>query len=369
MWAHSRIPMEVIASDLGAEFSPGVAGDVDDLVINVEGEAERQLPRMNCQNFDGAQFWGGGRQEDRLDVAGHCRAWRCCAIPARSSSGTTWAPSARAGVFLEVGLHGLGIVPVFDSIQAQIAAKAAQSEIVRDWMHDRQRGAARRSWEGGIARRARSEPIKSSWGVGTCLIFEPFPRIVKSLQLQESGRRGLVSCKLIGAFDRDSVSRSVGGDAAQGAARQRSEWPLPSAARPDGSRAGEARTADRPRFLEDRFGAFYSDKTGTRRCRRFWWRGFRSSSTLHDLSDEDLCTRWVENPYHQLFCSEESSGTSWLSTASLTRCRQRPGEERLAALVQDSLSVATRTGAAKHAESSKVFVDTTVQPIGRASGW
>jgi Transposase domain (DUF772) len=22
----------------------------------------------------------------------------------------------------------------------------------------------------------------------------------------------------------------------------------------------------------------------------------------HDLSDEDLCARWVENPYFQLFC-------------------------------------------------------------------
>ena len=26
---------------------------------------------------------------------------------------------------------------------------------------------------------------------------------------------------------------------------------------------------------------------------------------LHDLSDEVLCERWGENPYHQLFCGEE----------------------------------------------------------------
>ena len=26
---------------------------------------------------------------------------------------------------------------------------------------------------------------------------------------------------------------------------------------------------------------------------------------MHNLSDEDLCARWVENPYYQLFCGEE----------------------------------------------------------------
>jgi len=38
------------------------------------------------------------------------------------------------------------------------------------------------------------------------------------------------------------------------------------------------------------------------------------------------------------------------------------GEERLAALIQESLAVATRTGAARPADFSKVIVDTTVQP-------
>ncbi len=37
-------------------------------------------------------------------------------------------------------------------------------------------------------------------------------------------------------------------------------------------------------------------------------------------------------------------------------------EETLAALMQDSLNVATRTGAAKPSDCSKVIVDTTVQP-------
>jgi IS5 family transposase len=38
------------------------------------------------------------------------------------------------------------------------------------------------------------------------------------------------------------------------------------------------------------------------------------------------------------------------------------GEEKLVALIQESLTVATRTGAARPADFSKVIVDTTVQP-------
>jgi IS5 family transposase len=84
---------------------------------------------------------------------------------------------------------------------------------------------------------------------------------------------------------------------------------------------------------------------------------------MHDLSDEGLCERWVENPYFQLFCGEEFFQHKLrFDRSSLTRWRQRMGEEKLVALIQESLNVATRTGAAKPADFSKVIVDTTVQP-------
>ena len=35
----------------------------------------------------------------------------------------------------------------------------------------------------------------------------------------------------------------------------------------------------------------------------------------HDLSDEVLCERWVENPYYQFFCGEEFFQHVWCSTA------------------------------------------------------
>jgi transposase-like protein DUF772 len=101
---------------------------------------------------------------------------------------------------------------------------------------------------------------------------------------------------------------------------------------------------------------------------------------MHNLSDEDLCARWIENPYYLLFCGEEFfQHQLTFDRSSLTRWRQRMGEDRLAALIQESLAVATRTGAAKYADFSKVIVDTTPRRspfrltpgscIGRASGW
>ena len=117
------------------------------------------------------------------------------------------------------------------------------------------------------------------------------------------------------------------------------------------------------RFLEGRFGAVYSDKAGHPPLPTRLMAGLSILKHMHDLSDEDLCARWVENPYYQLFCGEEFfQHKLTFDRSSLTRWRQRMGEEKLVALIQESLSVATRTGAAKPADFSKVIVDTTVQP-------
>ncbi len=84
---------------------------------------------------------------------------------------------------------------------------------------------------------------------------------------------------------------------------------------------------------------------------------------VHDLSDEALCARWVENPYYQYFCGEESFQHRLpFDRSSLTRWRQRLGDEQLAALIQESLSVAHKTGALSSKDLERVAVDTTVQP-------
>ncbi len=59
------------------------------------------------------------------------------------------------------------------------------------------------------------------------------------------------------------------------------------------------------RFLEQRFGAVYSDKAGHPPLPTRLMAGLAILKSMHDLSDEALCERWVENPYFQLFCGEE----------------------------------------------------------------
>ena len=91
--------------------------------------------------------------------------------------------------------------------------------------------------------------------------------------------------------------------------------------------------------------------------------GLAILKAMHDLSDEALCERWVENPYFQPFCGEEFfQPKTPFDRSSLTRWRQRMGEEKLTALIQESLATATRTGAARPSDFSRVIVDTTVQP-------
>ena len=83
----------------------------------------------------------------------------------------------------------------------------------------------------------------------------------------------------------------------------------------------------------------------------------------YDLSDEVLCERWLENPYYQFFCGEEFFQHRLVfDRASLTRWRQHMGEERLQALLQESLAVATKTEAIKPSDLNRIIVDTTVQP-------
>src|SRR6187402_820754 len=121
------------------------------------------------------------------------------------------------------------------------------------------------------------------------------------------------------------------------------------------------------RFLEEQFGSVYTDAPGrpplpTRLMAGLailkpmhappagadgFKAGFGNLKHMHDLSDEVLCERWVENPYYQLFCGEEFFCHQLpFDRSSLTRWRQRMGEDKLVALIQESLAVATRMGAA-----------------------
>ena len=116
-------------------------------------------------------------------------------------------------------------------------------------------------------------------------------------------------------------------------------------------------------FLEQRFGEAYRDGPGQPPLPTRLMAGLTILKYTHDLSDEELCARWVENPYYQLFCGEEFFQHKLvLDRSSLTRWRQRMGEEKMKTLLQESLSIAVKTEAIKPSELSEVIVDTTVEP-------
>jgi len=116
-------------------------------------------------------------------------------------------------------------------------------------------------------------------------------------------------------------------------------------------------------FLERGFGAVYEDKTGRPPLPTRLMAGVAILKSMYDLSDEALCERWLDSPYFQAFCGEEFFQHKLpFDRSSMTRWRQRMGEERLATLLQESLGVATRTGAAKPSDFAKLSVDTTVMP-------
>ena len=116
-------------------------------------------------------------------------------------------------------------------------------------------------------------------------------------------------------------------------------------------------------FLEKTFGEAYTDGPGQPPLPTRLMAGLVILKYTHDLSDEVLCERWVENPYYQFFCGEEFFQHELvLDRSSLTRWRQRMGEEKIKALLQESLSIAVKTEAVKTSELSEVIVDTTVEP-------
>jgi len=115
-------------------------------------------------------------------------------------------------------------------------------------------------------------------------------------------------------------------------------------------------------FLAQRFGAACSLGPGHPPLPTRLVAGLFILKHMHNLSDEELCARWVENPYFQFFCGEVVfQHVCPFDRSALTRWRQRLGEDALAALLQESLAVAHRTGALRLKDLERVAVDTTVQ--------
>jgi transposase, IS5 family len=116
-------------------------------------------------------------------------------------------------------------------------------------------------------------------------------------------------------------------------------------------------------FLEKTCGAVYTDVAGRPPLPTKLMVGLEVLKYAYNLSDERICEAWLENPYFQYFCGEEFFQHKLpFDRSSMTRWRQRMGEEKLKALLQESLAVAVKTEALKPAELTAVVVDTTAPP-------
>lgn len=83
---------------------------------------------------------------------------------------------------------------------------------------------------------------------------------------------------------------------------------------------------------------------------------------MKDLSDDQLVEMWVENPYWQYFCGEEYFQTEFpIHPTTMTKWRNRLGEEDLQTLLEGTIKSALSTKTIKPSSLKKVNVDTTVQ--------
>lgn len=129
--------------------------------------------------------------------------------------------------------------------------------------------------------------------------------------------------------------------------------------------------------IEARCGEVYSDGPGMPPLSTRLMAGLAVLKYTFNLSDEELCARWVENPFGgrmihwiilrsaslQFFCGETFFRHDLpFDRSSMTRWRQRMGDERIMSLLQEGLSVAVKNGAMRPEDTRRVIVDTTVQP-------
>ena len=114
-------------------------------------------------------------------------------------------------------------------------------------------------------------------------------------------------------------------------------------------------------WIDGQIAPLFSDKGRPGLPTRFAV-GLLLLKSIYALSDEQVCDRWVYDPYFQYFTGEEFFQHRFPHERSdLTHWRKRIGG-KLEKLLAESLRVAHATGALKTKDLARVTVDTTVQP-------
>lgn len=115
--------------------------------------------------------------------------------------------------------------------------------------------------------------------------------------------------------------------------------------------------------IEQSFGAHFASTRGRPALPARLVAGLLYLQHAYDCSDEAVVNTWIENPYFQYFTGETYFQTELpIDPSSLTRWRQRIGEEGVETMLAATIDAARRIGFVKAASVDKVIVDTTVMP-------
>ena len=107
-------------------------------------------------------------------------------------------------------------------------------------------------------------------------------------------------------------------------------------------------------FFDETYEALYSEEGRPGVPTRLMV-GLHILKHMFDLSDEEVCERWVYDPYFQCFCGEEYFQHELpMERSSMTRWRDRIGPEGLEKVFQESLAVAHRVGALRNGISLRI---------------
>jgi transposase, IS5 family len=114
-------------------------------------------------------------------------------------------------------------------------------------------------------------------------------------------------------------------------------------------------------WLDGEIAPLFSDKGRPAIESRFML-GLLLLKHIFALSDEEVCERWVYDPYFQHFTGEEFFQHTFPHERSdLSHWRKRLGD-KLELLLAESLRVAHEAGALRTKDLERVTIDTTVQP-------
>ncbi len=110
------------------------------------------------------------------------------------------------------------------------------------------------------------------------------------------------------------------------------------------------------------FGPLYSEGKGRPAKPTRLMVGLHYLKHTYNLSDEEVVSQWLENPYWQYFCGNEYFEHGFpIDASSMTRWRKRVSEAGMEKLLEETIVTGLEIGVLKKASMNKLNVDTTVQ--------